>query len=60
MRGSAIEAQATDVRDSFRDGRGGHGAAPDRSGSVARVEYLSGIGWVSRDFWPQSEKRSPR
>ncbi len=29
-------------------------------GSVTRVEYLPGIGWVSRDPWPQREKRSPR
>ena len=29
-------------------------------GRVARVEYLPGIGWISRDPVRQSEKRSPR
>ncbi len=62
MLGSArgVEMPTMEEEASVREPWYGSVTTSSPCGSVARVEYLTGIGWVSRDPWPQSEKRSPR
>lgn len=60
MQGSTIEVDVQEDRTRFQEPWNRHVSVFERTGSVARMEYLPGIGWVSRDFLPQREKRSPR
>jgi len=60
MQSSTIEADVQEDRSRFQEPWNRRASTFERTGSVARMEYLQGIGWVSRDPWAQSEKRSPR
>lgn len=62
MLGSARSLEVPELEQGIevREPWDGRREGTERPGSVSRVEYLQGIGWVSRDPWPQREKRSPR
>ncbi len=62
MLGSArgTEVPVLEPQVEVREPWGSRTDATEGRGSVARVEYLPGIGWISRDPVRQSEKRSPR